>query len=465
MLLIFFAVLLYCNVCSGGWLPWADWSPCSVSCGGGFTARMRMCVPSPGSDCTTTWEVDAGSCNEKTCNSDTEIQRKPQPKPEPKLKPEPEVKVSDWSKCEEGRQWQYRKVCEEGKNCKREKQKCPSLPEWGEWSECESGWHFRERCDENFDCDWEEEECEMETQNTEAGWSEWSECDEGGWHSRERYNENMELEWEEEECENTEAGWSEWSECDEGLGIRSRERCTKQYGCEEEVENCEVKDLGEWGPWGPCDHGVKSRFKCSGQDKCTEEEIMECTSKEWSEWGVCKEGKQERTKCDTGITCMTEQRLCGGALVMESWSAWSYCEEGFQSRTRCNGDGDNCLFEERECGDPSDTEWSAWTKCRKGIREREKCSYSECELEVQDCKDEEYDHLHSGGSSTPCSHRNRMGFSVINQDFCVDELTMREEPMDMVMEIETVDWEWEDDILEPVSWEWEEQSSWDVYVL
>ena len=92
------------------------------------------------------------------------------------------------------------------------------MPEWGKWSECESGWHYRERCDENFDCDWEEEECEVETQDTEASWTEWSECDEAGWHSSERYNENMELEWEEEECKNTEASWSVWGVCDGRTG-------------------------------------------------------------------------------------------------------------------------------------------------------------------------------------------------------------------------------------------------------
>ena len=91
---------------------------------------------------------------------------------------------------------------------------------------------------------------------------------------------------------------------------------------------------------------MKSRF-CSGKIKCTEEEILECANTEWTEWGFCNGGKQERTKCATGIACLTEQRPCGRALVMESWSAWSYCEEGFESRTRCNGDGENCLFEER----------------------------------------------------------------------------------------------------------------------
>ena len=50
MLLVFLAVLL----CCGGWAPWSDWNPCSVSCGGGFTARMRMCISSPGSECATT---------------------------------------------------------------------------------------------------------------------------------------------------------------------------------------------------------------------------------------------------------------------------------------------------------------------------------------------------------------------------------------------------------------------------
>ena len=105
--------------------------------------------------------------------------------------------------------------------------------------------------------------------------------------------------------------------------------------------------------------------------------------------------------------------------------------------------------------------------------EREKCSYSECQLEVQDCKDEKYDHRNPGGNSiSSCSHNGRMGFSVIDRELCVDEWTMTEEPMDMgmVMETEIVDWEWEwngfeEDILEPVSWEWEDQSSWNVYVL
>ena len=63
----------------------------------------------------------------------------------------------------------------------------------------------------------------------------------------------------------------------EELGIRSREKCTPQYGCDEEVENCEeeeVNDIGVWGPWGPGDNGMKSRYKCFGKNKCTEEEIL-----------------------------------------------------------------------------------------------------------------------------------------------------------------------------------------------
>ena len=87
--------------------------------------------------------MDAGVCNEEKCDSVKEIQQKSAPDPTPK--PEPEVEISDWSECKGDRKWQYRKVCEEGKRCKRGKQRCLSLPEWGKWSECESGWHYRER--------------------------------------------------------------------------------------------------------------------------------------------------------------------------------------------------------------------------------------------------------------------------------------------------------------------------------
>ena len=77
---------------------------------------MRMCISSPGSECATTQEVDAGVCNEEKCDSVKEIQQKSAPDPTPK--PEPEVEISDWSECKGDRKWQYRKVCEEGKRCK-----------------------------------------------------------------------------------------------------------------------------------------------------------------------------------------------------------------------------------------------------------------------------------------------------------------------------------------------------------
>jgi len=464
MILFIIAFLSYTWPCNGEWAMWGDWSPCSASCGGGFTARMRMCLGGPRSVCTPgTWDVDAGVCNTDKCVGDQVVGpsnllgQGPDPEPEnesiPTLKQthdidkgvdknhpknEPDFETGGWSKCEDG--IQYREVCDaDGTNCEKEDQECVSEaePEWGEWSECEYGWHYRERCDENFDCDWEEEECENEIQSIEKG-------------------------------------WSDWSLCDEGLGIRSRERCTSEFGCEEEVEKCEDEekddvDLGIWGPWGSCQNGLKSRFKCTEINKCSEEEVMECFTNVWGEWGECKDGMQERSKCDSVTGCQTEQRSCGGSLLMGSWSWWSECDQGFTSRTKCNAEGENCLFEEKECEDWRETEWSTWTRCRNGLREREKCTLTECELELEDCIDDRFNMI----PTEPCIHIDRMGFSVLEEKLCASDGRVSEEVRISDPYVESLAWEWDSNSYEDydyntretVSWEWEGDIMWDVYVL
>merc|ERR1712098_61461 len=214
--------------------------------------------------------------------------------------------------------------------------------------------------------------------------------------------------------------------CGEGLETRSRERCTSKFGCEEEVEKCEVVNvinLGTWGSWGPCINGLKSRFKCLGENHCTDEEVIECFMNVWSEWGKCMHGKQERSKCNLISGCQTEQRTCGQSLAMNSWSAWSKCDQGFHSRTKCNVEGGNCLFEEKECKDWTEGVWSSWIECKDGTREREKCSFTECELEIQDCED---------------PYTQRVGWQW-------DELDDHDDNY--------------------MSWEWEGDTLWDVYVL
>jgi len=401
-------VLICAHVCSGEWAQWGGWSPCSATCGGGFTARMRICTAFPGSVCKAgTWDVDAGVCNRIEC--DDRVKPEHVENTDPNLIPDPEpiletstfnpyddedfedskskLQMEEWSKCEDA--MQFKDICDIEGNCERKVQKCPTVGGWEEWSTCEFGWHSRERCNENFDCEWEEKECE-------------------------------------EAISKIENGWSEWTVCGEGFETRSRERCTSKFGCEEEVEKCEeVKaiNLGTWGSWGPCTNGLKSRFKCSGENHCTDEEVIECFMNVWSEWGQCMNGKQERSKCNSMSGCQTEQRTCGQSLSMNSWSSWSKCDQGFHSRTKCNVEGVNCLFEEKECEDWVGGVWSSWTECKDGTREREKCSFTECELEIQDCED-------------PYTS--------------------------------SVGWEWEvldnrDD--NHMSWEWEGDTLWDVYIL
>jgi len=346
-----------------------------VTCGGGFNARMRMCV---GPMCATPWDVEAGVCGEE---------------------------------------------------------ECPPKAEWGEWSVCEDGWHYREKCDHNYDCEWEEEECVMPYKKvSKAEWSAWGEC---------YYDEHLEV------------------------MVRSRDRCSSQFGCEEDVEECEEenketpKDLGTWGQWGPCENGLKSRFKCSGVNECTEEEVEECFSNLWSSWGLCYKGFQERSKCDRATGCETELRACGGALQLESWSSWSPCVEGFSSRKRCTAEGYNCLYEDRECR-YGGSEWSEWTRCKEGVREREKCTDTECELEVQDCQQLSSGHQHCTQGSF-----KRIG-RFVELEECMQEYNARVSVSENRGTVETLDNEdWYDTRQDTGSYVDEEDTDvmWDLYEL
>ena len=229
--------------------------------------------------------------------------------------------------------------------------------EWEEWSPCEDGWHYRERCDEDYMCEFEEGECGMEVVVDQE--------------------------------------WSQWGVCDPDEKRKTRERCTAEWGCEVDEEACEVAKIVSgaeptWGAWGPCVMGLKTRFKCSGVNMCTEEEMVECMDSQWSVWGECKAGKQERSRCDKVFGCESEQRPCGAALRQGRWSDWGLCLKGFSSRKKCNAEGLDCYFEERECGDESGAGvWSDWSICKDGFQERDKCDKNmECSLESRPCKEE-----------------------------------------------------------------------------
>jgi len=255
---------------------------------------------------------------------------------------------SEWSECSKscgGGQQSRVRTCEGGNSCEVkdldiEKSECNEWEcfeeewAWGEWSPCEDGWYYRERCGEDFDCEFEEEECGVEDLGVQQ--------------------------------------WSEWGECDGNTGRRSRERCGSQFGCEIDEQECGLEDAledesrGVWGVWGPCVQGLKTRKKCEGMGKCTEEEVMHCGNGNtyWSDWGECVRGTQERSKCDPVDGCESQQRPCGGALVTGSWSNWGSCKQGFRSRKKCNGEGKDCQFEEKECGDgmASTGDRSFWTE-------------------------------------------------------------------------------------------------------
>jgi len=184
-----------------------------------------------------------------------------------------------------------------------------------------------------------------------------------------------------------------WSMCDPASQKRVRERCTAEFGCEMDEESCEVREgrhgLSNWGAWGPCFQGLRSRLKCTNEGVCTEE-VEECRNSQWSKWGECIKSRQERTKCDKIYGCQSEQRLCGAALKSGEWSAWGECVRGFSSRQRCNAEGKDCHLEEKECGEKGDKEWSQWSECKEGFQEREKCNKNmECSLESRPCKEQE----------------------------------------------------------------------------
>ena len=55
----------------GVWYNWAEWSECSVTCGGGTTRRTRECEPPQynGVDCMGSSEEEV-ACNENACPSE-----------------------------------------------------------------------------------------------------------------------------------------------------------------------------------------------------------------------------------------------------------------------------------------------------------------------------------------------------------------------------------------------------------
>ena len=59
-----------CPPIGGSWSTWTDWSPCSVTCGGGYQFRTRRCDDPPprngGAECPGSDE-DLQTCNTETC--------------------------------------------------------------------------------------------------------------------------------------------------------------------------------------------------------------------------------------------------------------------------------------------------------------------------------------------------------------------------------------------------------------
>lgn len=60
--------LTACFAVDGFWLPWSDWSDCTVSCGNGSRTRMRECFPSKhgGANCSGL-TLEEQECNTHYC--------------------------------------------------------------------------------------------------------------------------------------------------------------------------------------------------------------------------------------------------------------------------------------------------------------------------------------------------------------------------------------------------------------
>ncbi|CDJ47042.1 thrombospondin type 1 domain-containing protein, putative [Eimeria brunetti] len=369
--------------------PWAEWSPCSVTCGGPGTERRRREVKSRakqgGAPCpkleVLVVALKHGKAATQTCRAPATVRWASGQSGLPALNLVGLVSAewTEWSACGAscggGQQTRQRSVLsppvEDGEPC----------PELLETRECNT-----------FSCDGG---CHL------GDWSEWTECSkpcEGGSKTRTRTVIAIEPDTDcppstqtapcnLHECavDCVASEWSQWTPCDVPCGVGTQRRMR------EVLE--EPKGAGEPCPpldqLRPCDRGP-----------CT----VDCILSEWSPWGECSHpcglGEQRRTRhvvevpSEKGTPCgaLEETRPCGGhcapTCILSDWTEWASCSALCQQVGATNPTTTRSrvvLLEAPDCPNPSSLSesllcsslgfrcdvdcqvgpWSQWSACSK----------------------------------------------------------------------------------------------------
>ncbi|VDN01757.1 unnamed protein product [Thelazia callipaeda] len=409
------------------WSDWADWMPCTTSCGEGTQVRIRKCI--------------TGNCLESDSTFD---QRRCVLRP------------------------------------------CPEWSAWNEWSKCltctsEQTRHRQRVCQlGQIRGNDKEEECEGESEEVESC-ENMCEKDKQTFHQKELSNRSVKNIVAEVKVSNIWDEWQEWQECSRTCGIGTRIRFMKEKPSQFQKTNVSAgsDEWSSWSDWSPCSaicgEGVRVRFRkckaafvflCNGISK--QERICKNTPcfdnimpnfitttisdsiipkwSDWSNWSECScftMNQFRRRFCQIlepslqgfCVGAITEKRACiPDSCFSENgewshWGEWSLCSSkcgtsGYQIRNRmCSNPipsnrGSYCIgfsFDQQICtpnkvcnGNRIDGNWTPWLEwsqcsdsCTNGHRSRTRfCSNPRPSNGGLQCFGSDYE-------LTPCSDPSR----------------------------------------------------------
>lgn len=369
-------------------MEWSSWSECSYTCGGGTRQKTRECVLPNGDKVEDSLCGMGPATDEETCNTNRC----------PELGP-----WTDWSPCTvtcgggekvRTRECGLPQLVRDDNPCKAEltekmlchPEPCPTLTEWGTWSECSHtcGGGFRQKTRECIEASDNDVTTPASSDEDENPCMEPLEVIEG-------CNEATCPVW---------SVWGDWTVCSKtcGGGRRTRYRqCTDPAtgqeafcpGSNEESEDCNSQDcpyFTEWTKWTECSQS------CGGG---TRSKVRECIvsgneANEVDGANLCDGDTQYQEACNEDVPCP----------VWSEWTDWGQCTAtcggGTEKRIRdCllpaarNGNGTNLYgcdgdtWEMRNCNEhncPTWTEWTEFTTCSKSCGGGRRVKTRECSL-------------------------------------------------------------------------------------